>query len=274
MPLKDDLKRLSKLTEKKSAKQIAEYEKQIIAEYKKALTSMKAELAKYYESNLSTQRLSAVISKIEGILKDAGKKGLKKTKDGLTESVEFNFNAMQQNLQTVIGTQLSFAVMDKKVVNSLALNNKYSKINWQKKGLANINKSASQIKSQVYQGVIQGKNYEVVANTINKEVNLLASDALRIVKTETHRAVNEARMLSMEESREAAETLGFRSVKIWQGGESFPREHDSMNGTAIPVDEDFELPSGFTTSAPGLSNNPGDDINCGCYLEFDIEEIQ
>ena len=273
MALKDNLKKLTKLTEKKSASQIAGYEKELIRQYQIALKEMKAELAKYYESNFSTQRLQGVINKIENILKDAGVKGLKTTKKGIKDTAEFNFNAVQNNLRTVIGTELSFAVLDDKALNSLVANNKFSKINWQSKGLSNIKQDAAFIKSKVYQGVIQGKNYEVVAKQISNQVNIAASDALRIMKTETHRAVNEARVLSMNESASAAERLGFKSVKIWNGGESFPRNHDSMNGTAIPIKEQFTLPSGFQTEGPGLSGNPGDDINCGCYLEFDIEEI-
>jgi len=272
MPLKNDLKILTRATEKKSAAQIAAYEKELIRQYQIALKEMKASLAKYYESNFSSQRLQGVINKIENILKDAGVKGLKTTKNGIKDAVGFNFNAVQENLRTAIGTELSFAILNEKALNSLVVNNKFSTINWQSKGLSNIKQDAAFIKSKVYQGVIQGKNYEVVARQISNQVNILTSDALRIMKTETHRAVNEARVLSMNESAGAAERLGFMSVKIWNGGEEFPREHNLMNGTSIPVKEQFTLPSGFQTEGPGLSGNPGDDINCGCYLEFDIKE--
>jgi hypothetical protein len=274
MPLRNSLKKLMELSNQKSRKKLAAYEKQIITEYKKALTEMKAELAKYYENNWSTQRLSGVIDKIEKTLKDAGVKGLKTTKKGVKEAVEYNFNAVQENLRTVVGNELSFAILNPNVANSLIVNNKFAKINWQTKGISNINKANEILRTQITQGVLQGKNYEVVAREITKQLNISVSDALRIVKTESHRASNEARLLSFEESEQAAKELGFKQILIWECMFMNSRpEHEEMNGVIADENGIFTFPDGTTTEGPGLSGAPEHDINCNCDIVFDLEEV-
>jgi len=274
MPIRDDLKKLMEISNQKSRKKLIGYEKQIIVEYKKALTEMKAELAKYYENNWSTQRLSGMIDKIESILNDAGVKGLKTTKQGIKETVNYNFNAVQENLKTVAGKELGFAVLNPNVANSLVVNNKFSKISWQSKGISNINKANQTLRTQITQGILQGKNYEDVAREITKQLNISVSDSLRIVSTESHRASNEARLLSLDESSEAASQLGFKTIRSWQCMFVNSRpEHEEMNGAIADENGIFTFPDGTQTEGPGLSGAPEHDINCNCDILFDLIEV-
>jgi len=274
MPLKADLKKLTEMSGRKTEQQLIAYQKEIVNQYKIALIKMKAELASYYEQNLSTQRLTGLIESIEQILNEAGINGINITAKGISKSANFNYDSNLKNLEATLGVLLSFAVLEPNVLNSLVANNKFSKISWQAKGIDNINSATRTIKNNIFQGVIQGKNYEVVAKQITRQMNIAVSDALRIVKTEVHRASNEARIMSMKKSQTAAQQLGYTSVKVWNGGESFPRNHDSMNGISVSIDDQFTLPSGFSTDGPSLSGNPGDDVNCGCYLTFELLELQ
>ena len=274
MPLKADLKKLTAISGRKTEQQLIAYQKEIVNQYKIALIKMKAELASYYEQNLSTQRLTGLIESIEQILNEAGINGINITAKGISKSANFNYDSNLKNLEATLGVLLSFAVLEPNVLNSLVANNKFSKISWQAKGIDNINSATRTIKNNIFQGVIQGKNYEVVAKQITRQMNIAVSDALRIVKTEVHRASNEARIMSMKKSQTAAQQLGYTSVKVWNGGESFPRNHDSMNGISVSIDDQFTLPSGFSTDGPSLSGNPGDDVNCGCYLTFELLELQ
>ena len=274
MPLKADLKKLTAISGRKTEQQLIAYQKEIVNQYKIALIKMKAELASYYEQNLSTQRLTGLIESIEQILNEAGINGINITAKGISKSANFNYDSNLKNLEATLGVKLSFAVLEPNILNSLVANNKFSKISWQAKGIDNINSATRTIKNNIFQGVIQGKNYEVVAKQITRQMNIAVSDALRIVKTEVHRASNEARIMSMKKSQTAAQQLGYTSVKVWNGGESFPRNHDSMNGISVSIDDQFTLPSGFSTDGPSLSGNPGDDVNCGCYLTFELLELQ
>ena len=98
------------------------------------------------------------------------------------------------------------------------------------------------------------------------------SDALRITKTETHRVVNQARLLSLEKSTEAAKVLGFTPIKIWNCSFINSREqHIQMHGIEANSAGVFTFPDGGTTEAPGLSGDPKQDINCNCDVLFDIK---
>ncbi len=152
------------------------------------------------------------------------------------------------------------------------------------------------IKQAVGVGLSQGDRYDTMARRIQKE--LIGDDgsggsyakSVRIARTEAHRVREEGNLDAAQNLTERLEPEGVTMVKTWhtmkdervrpnrarktKGGWKYSKggkyDHVAMEGVQVPVKEEFELPSGATAQAPGKSGVAGEDINCRCFLSYDI----
>lgn len=154
------------------------------------------------------------------------------------------------------------------------------------------------IKQAVGVGLSEGDNYTTMAKRIQKE--LIGPDgsggsyykAVRIARTEAHRVREEGNLDAAQNLTEKLEPAGMTMVKTWhtmkdervrpnrarktKGGWKYSRggkyDHQKMEGVQVPINEEFTLPSGAKTQAPGKSGVAGEDINCRCFLSYDVVE--
>lgn len=152
------------------------------------------------------------------------------------------------------------------------------------------------IKQAVGVGLSEGDNYTTMAKRIQKE--LIGPDgaggsyykAVRIARTEAHRVREEGNLDAAQELTEKLEPAGITMVKTWhtmkdervrpnrarrtKKGWKYSRggkyDHQKMEGVQVPINEEFTLPSGAKTQAPGKSGVAGEDINCRCFLSYDV----
>lgn len=145
------------------------------------------------------------------------------------------------------------------------------------------------IKQNISVGLMNGDRYSTMANRVKESVEGNYEKAIRIVRTETHRvreAGNHDAAQSVNEVLKADES-GMQMVKTWKTmkdervrpagkakGKARKYDHRNMEGVAIPVDEEFTLPSGAKTLAPGQSGVAGEDINCRCYLSYGLSKTE
>ena len=142
------------------------------------------------------------------------------------------------------------------------------------------------IKRDISIGLMNGDRYSAMANRIRKSVDGDYKKAIRIARTETHRvreAGNHDAAQAVDEVLKSGES-GMQMVKTWRTkkdervrpakakGKNRQYNHKKMDGVAIPVDEEFTLPSGAKTVAPGQSGVAGEDINCRCYLSYKMQK--
>ena len=157
------------------------------------------------------------------------------------------------------------------------------------------------IKQAVGVGLSEGDNYSTMARRIQKE--LIGRDgsggsyykSIRIARTEAHRVREEGNLDAAQNLTEKLEPAGITMMKTWhtmkdervrpsrsrktKGGWKYSKsgkyDHQKMEGVQVPIKEDFELPSGAKTQAPGKSGVAGEDINCRCFLSYDVvKQIQ
>ena len=143
------------------------------------------------------------------------------------------------------------------------------------------------IKQAITVGLMNGDRYSTMAGRIKQSVDGSYKKAIRISRTETHR-VREAGNLDAARSVQEALSSGnvpLQMMKVWktmkdervrpakQKGRNKQYDHRKMDGVAVKIDEEFILPSGAKTMAPGKSGVAGEDINCRCYLSYELRKV-
>jgi len=136
-------------------------------------------------------------------------------------------------------------------------------------------------RQEVIAGLIKGKPYSAIQKEIKNRFEISATRAGTIARTEMHKAQISGRLEGINRAGDAADKLGLEYTKIWRhygrstgakpkGGYKPRADHVAMDGKAADKDGIFVLPSGVKTTAPGLSGEPSEDINCTCSLQFQI----
>lgn len=144
------------------------------------------------------------------------------------------------------------------------------------------------IKQDISVGLLNGDRYSTMAKRVKSSVEGDYKKAIRITRTETHR-VREAGNLDAATSVQEAVDKGnvpVKMIKVWKTmrdervrpakskGKNRKYDHRKMEGVSVPIDEEFTLPSGAKTMAPGQSGVAGEDINCRCYMSYELKNIE
>lgn len=149
------------------------------------------------------------------------------------------------------------------------------------------------IRQEISVGISNGDRYETIANRVAGTLEGDYKKAVRIARTEAHRAIEQGNhdcavnindalkrgssgmvmvktWKTMKDER-VRPNRRYKTKKGWKNGKPGKYDHQKMEGVTIPVDEVFTLPSGAKTNAPGQSGVAGEDINCRCYLSYKLE---
>lgn len=138
------------------------------------------------------------------------------------------------------------------------------------------------IKKAVGVGLTQGDRYTTMARRISDSLDKDYRKSVTVARTEAHRVVEAGHHDAAGEVGKALEGSGLRMVKTWKTAKDErvrrrkgkrKADHKVMDGVSIPVDEEFDLGGGVKTKAPGQSGDAANDINCRCYLSYDVEEL-
>lgn len=138
------------------------------------------------------------------------------------------------------------------------------------------------IKKNIGVGLTNGDRFSTMAGRIAESLDGDYTKAVRIVRTEAHRVretgFNDAATAIDETLKKGSS--GYVMAKTWhtmQDERVRPQKqkrkkynHVKMDGVTIPQDELFKLPSGATCKAPSQTGVAGEDINCRCYLSYDL----
>lgn len=148
-------------------------------------------------------------------------------------------------------------------------------------------------------GLSVGDRYDTMAKRVQKA--LIGDDgtggsyakSIRIVRTEAHRVREQGNQDAAKELHNRLEPEGFVMVKTWHtmkdervrpnvsrktkkgwkysiGNGKY--NHVKMEGQSVPVNEPFTLPSGATSMSPGMSGVAGEDINCRCFVSYEVRK--
>lgn len=140
------------------------------------------------------------------------------------------------------------------------------------------------IKQNIGVGLSNGDRYSTMARRISESLDGDYKKAVRIVRTEAHRARETGNSDAATAINEALlkGTSGYVMAKTWRTmqdervrplkakGKNKLYNHVKMDGVTIPQTDMFELPSGAKCMCPSQTGVAGEDINCRCYLSYDL----
>jgi len=148
------------------------------------------------------------------------------------------------------------------------------------------------IKRNIGVGLTNGDRYSTMAKRIAESLDGDYKKSIRIVRTETHRvresgfndaatAINSTLKQgssgyvmaktwhTMQDERVRPNTV-YKTKAGWKKGKKSKYNHEKMDGVTIPQDDLFVLPSGATCMCPSQTGVAGEDINCRCYVSYDL----
>lgn len=140
------------------------------------------------------------------------------------------------------------------------------------------------IKRNIGVGLSNGDRFSTMAKRISDSLDGDYTKSIRVVRTEAHRCRESGYNDAATELNTALKngSSGYVMVKTWRTmkdnrvrparakGKAQQYNHQKMDGVTIPQDKLFELPSGATCMCPSQTGVAGEDINCRCYVSYDL----
>ena len=147
------------------------------------------------------------------------------------------------------------------------------------------------IKQNISNALMTGERYDTTAKKIAERLDINYGKAIRIVRTESHRVQEKGLMEGAEEIGDKIRDDDLIYAAIWRNmGDSrvrpYSRVHTSkgwktvkskthanhvkMEGQIVEAGEYFDLGNGVRAKSPGESGDAANDINCRCYVEYEV----
>lgn len=261
----------------------ADFEKIIIEQYRKALKTIRMEIADIYarfgdDVDFADMQKYERLTKLEKAIADELKKFGIVIKTTITKSIKETYATSYlhagYSFEMSLNQGLGFAVLDTAKIEAAVLN-PVDRIKWTDRLAGSINQLNQRVREAITQGLIQGYGLQKTAQMVKGQIERSAYDTMRIVRTESHRAQSAGRLLAIEKVEKISTELSFSSHRIWLATlDSRTRDsHRSMANVKAEKDGYFVLPSGVKTEAPGMSGVPEEDIHCRCSVITEFDDL-
>lgn len=204
-----------------------------------------------------------IISILSGITRD----NAKIVKAGLKNVYKESFDITKDAIQSKINKTIRGVIKDD--ILELSLQNPISGLTLNKRLERNRAGIITTINEQITQGLVKGESYRQMSDRIKGRLEGDATKAVRIVRTESHRVMEDGKYDSLN----YASNQGVDMEKTWltAGDEAVRSKHKSMNDKSVKFDQDFILPDGARGQRPGSIGVAEHDINCRCIFIIDIK---
>ena len=255
-------------------------EKALVDAYKSSLKEVQGFLDQAWKKYASEGKLSVnemskynrfqyMETQIAGQLKQLNVKTKKIVRESLREGATQAYNWTGYAVEAGTGVNFKFGLIPKAQIEA-AIENEYDKIGWPNRTNEQVKQLNTQVRQAVTQSMILGESYENAQKRLTDVMNIGAGKAMRILRTETHRAQVEGRLYGIDKTLQGAKLLGVRTHKIWVNtkDDRTRDSHQSMGDVKADKDGLFTLPSGVKTRGPGLSGVAEEDINCRCTVRL------
>lgn len=138
------------------------------------------------------------------------------------------------------------------------------------------------IKRVIGVGIANGDRFTTMAKRISESIDNDYKKSIRIVRTETHRVqeagfhdsakdINDTLKTGVTHMRMHKKWCSMRDERVRVTSKA---NHRKMDGVSIPVDDKFDLGRGIKADSPGNSGDAANDINCRCFLKYELKEAK
>lgn len=261
---------------------LKKYRASILRSYKTSLDETRALLAELYArygdsvdyaTALKYNRLPNIENEIKAVLNKAGVKFKAANKNAIAETFKNSYYRSGFAFEKTTSIDLGFTRLSEKKIEAAILN-PVDRITWIDRATAHGQIMNRQIREKIAQGLIQGKGYSATARDLKGVIEKKTGDLIRVVQTETHRAQTMGELAGFDQVNNAASDLGFETLKVWNAtldGKTRPT-HQELDGKEADEDGLFHA-GGLTTEGPGLFGVAEEDINCRCYVSFEMKGL-
>ena len=254
---------------------VAGREKELIIIYRDALKEIRGHLAlaveKYGSSFAEMNKYNRLVKLENQIAKEIGvlsRKAVTLTRGAVSQAYRTSYYTTGWVFESELSTRLGFATLPKSAIES-AIYSPFDPLKWSERLRENSRLLNRQVREEIVRGLIRGEGYRDIAKSIRGPMEKSAYRSERIIRTETHRVQVQGRLDAFGH----AENMGIEFDRRWVSAlDGRTRDsHRDMDGQ-VAVDGIFTFPSGDTTTGPGLSGIPEEDINCRCAVIAEIAE--
>lgn len=246
-----------------------QYEKELIRNYQIALKEIRAKIAELYAVTdgdwAKAQKYNRLAKLEKQIAKEIGKltgKTAKTLQKSQRHVYEEGYYRTAYILSSAVSADLGFAALDSDLINK-AIENPLDRVGFLQRNRDNQHQLTRQLREHLTQGLVQGYSYGNTAKRIKERMDVGASKALTIARTENGRVRSQAKLDGMEEGEKA----GLSLKKMWMAtvDGSTRDSHQELDGVTLDRKEDFEGEEG-SGPAPRMLGSASEDINCRCDL--------
>lgn len=209
-----------------------------------------------------TRELDSITATVMSRLYISNKKLIEELlEDILRNTRRSAFEVMQGHIRTIRPISKTFDT--KKIINQSVA----GKV-WSERAKQSNDNLHYDVIGTINKGLENGQTYTQTAKELKKRFGKDINKAVATARTESHRVIETTKFETMEEiAKQVKMTKTWHTVK----DERVRSSHQAMEGVTIPIDEEFILPSGNTCLRPSETGDPAEDINCRCYLSFDVD---
>ncbi len=192
-------------------------------------------------------------------------------RNNMRASLETSYYATGWALETEAQARLRYGVLKPETLTAM-LQDPVSGLPLNERLANNRRALTTSVRETLTQGLRRGTTYREVAGLIQEDLERDATNAMRVVRTEAHRAQEQGKL----ESLKHAGDHGVETVKRWVSArdERVRAKHSDLDGQEVPYDQDFTTPDGYEGPAPGLIGVAHHDINCRCIHVVEVVTVE
>lgn len=260
-------------------------EKDVAKKYAKALTEIRSILAKQYDKYeqggeltlaemLKHDRLKKMIQEINFLLKTHYKDIYKQMEKILGGAYEDGFYMTAWAVETETKTKLGYTSVRPETMQAM-INNPVAGLTLNERLEQMRVNIIYKIQQEVTQGLHKNETYSTMAKRLKLALEGDTVKAMRIVRTEGHRVQESAK----HDAASHAHSNGVVMMKQWNSLEDSRvratknANHRILDKVKIKQDQSFQGLGGYGP-APGQMGSASEDINCRCFLTYEVTEIQ
>lgn len=265
-------------------------ERRLLQAYRKALDEIQAKIAKVFAASDTPtmtemrkfSRLTSIEKQIADRIKELTQISVNITHQSIKDAFLKSYNGTANALEIGTGLNLAFDRLPAESIRYAVSDNLWLDALKQHNGklISDIRREFETVlrtnaRQEVVSGLAEGKSYSQVAKAIKERFDVAATRAKTIAFTEMHKSHSKGRLEGIHRGSDAAERLGLVSTKVWKHNHvGVPRpEHLAADGQEADPKGYFHV-GGEKLEAPGLGNEPGNNINCHCSAQFELQGLE